>query len=106
MSLCFISQALFCEMPSWRDRSREERPLLAWVIRCMARNQTSSASLESANSVQYPVWPHSGQTKPRGQRQPNSACSHCSRVPYRAMNSRRLMPRRNCTWFFGIAQLL
>ena len=34
-----------------------------------------------------------------------SACSQCSRVPYFDMNSRELMPRLNCTLFFGIAYL-
>jgi len=42
----------------------------------------------------YPIEPpHSGQTKPRGQRQAKSACSHCSAVPYLSMNSRKPMLR-------------
>jgi hypothetical protein len=43
-----ISQALFWEMANWRESSSEEMPFLAWVIGCMARNQTESGNLEPA----------------------------------------------------------
>ena len=46
-----MSQALFWEMANGRESSSEEMPFLAWVIRCMARNQTLSGSLELAKSV-------------------------------------------------------
>ena len=43
-------------------------------------------------TTQWPLCPHSGQTNPCGQCQKNSACSQCSRDPYRTINSRKLMP--------------
>ena len=128
MNLCFISQALFWEIFSWRDSSREDIPFLAWVMRCMAINHTFGASLVPAKTVptvkedlpaaafaldQPPASEHAamrvpagGPDKPRGQRQANSARSHCSTIAYLAMSSCKPMPRGNCTPFFGIAHLL
>jgi surface antigen len=103
MTFCFSAQALVCLTPSLRPSSTELMPSLAVATSHTARNQAVSGSLvawKTAPAVSATWWrqarhwifgrvlshspshpPHSGQTKPAGQRSFSTTARHCSSVP-------------------------
>jgi hypothetical protein len=115
MIFCFKAQALVCLTPSLRPSSTELIPFLAVATSHMARNQLVSGSLVAWKTVpaasetwcrQARHWifgrvlshlpsapPHSGQTKPAGQRSFSTTARHCSSVPYASRNCASLSPR-------------
>src|SRR3954468_16240257 len=115
MIFCFRAQALVCLTPSLRPSSTELMPFLAVATSHMARNQEVSGSLVARRMVpavsetwwrQPRHWifgrvlnhlpshpPHSGQTKPAGQRSFSTTARHCSSVPYAPRNCASLRPR-------------
>src|SRR6185295_5218382 len=105
ITLCLSSQAVLYDTPSWRPSSRADTLFFDWVSRCMARNQLVSGNLVDSKIVPLMTlhwWrpaahcqysrpsrrneqlagpPHTGQTKPCGQREAISASSQPSSVP-------------------------